>query len=138
MRARGNRDLRGTDENLATDDPGTRRKFSRFIDLLCAGVLFLTAIAGAMLVPRSYVGRIWIYGTDLAVLFASMLNLLRVQNAATRSARTFSIIANVAMSALFLALMASIGWSLTLANAQIPAVAAMFVAEAVFSLRKSS
>jgi hypothetical protein len=59
----------------------------------------------SMLIPKTYTGRIWIYGTNLALLFAAMLNLLRIQNASMRGVRAFCITANVAMSAFFVALM---------------------------------
>ena len=138
MRARGDRDLRRTGQSLAAQDTETPKKISRFFDLLCAGALFLLAIAASMLIPKTYAGRIWIYGTDLALLFAGMLNLIRIQNASMRGVRVFCIIANVAMLAFFFALMASIGLSRTLANAQIPAVTGLLLLETGFSLRKST
>ena len=136
MCARGNRDLRGTSKNVIPEDTGAPRKVTRFLDLLCAGAIFLLAIAASMLIPKTYTGRIWIYGTDLALLFAAMLNLLRIQNAAMRGVRAFSITANIAMSAFFIALMMSIGLSRTLSNAPIPGVAALLLVETGFSIRK--
>jgi len=109
----------------------------KFFDLLCAGSLFLLAIAASFLIPKTYTGRIWIYGTDLAVLFAAMLNLLRIQNgSAVRGLKAFCITSNVSMLAFFLALMASIGLSRTLANAQIPLVAGLLLLETGFSLKE--
>ena len=109
----------------------------KFFDLLCAGSLFLLAIAASFLIPKTYTGRIWIYGTDLALLYAAMLNLLRIQNGATvRGLKTFCIISNISMLAFFLALMASIGLSRTLANAQIPLVAGLLLLETGFSLKE--
>jgi hypothetical protein len=140
VRARGDRDLRGTDKNLTTDEPALRRqwKVTRFFDLLCAGTLFLLAVAASMLIPRTYTGRIWIFGTDLALLFAAMLNLIRIQNASTLGVKMFCITANVAMLAFFVALMVSIGLSRTLANAQVPAVTGLLLLETGFSLRRNS
>lgn len=137
MRARGDRDLRGTAQSPALDDRPAPRRLIRFLDLLCAGGLFLLAIAASMLIPKTYTGRIWIYGTNLALLFAAMLNLLRIQHA-SGIARVFCMIANVAMLAFFVAVMASIGLSETLANAQIPAVAALLLLETAFSLRRTA
>jgi uncharacterized protein len=109
----------------------------KFFDLLCAGSLFLLAIAASFLIPKTYTGRIWIYGTDLALLYAAMLNLLCIQNGATvRGLKAFCIISNVSMLAFFLALMASIGLSRTLANAQIPLVAGLLLLETGFSLKE--
>ena len=138
MRARGDRDLRGERKGLATESAEGQRKVTRFFDLLCAGALFLLAVAASMLIPKTYTGRIWIYGTDLALLFAAMLNLQRIQNAMMRGVKMFSITANFAMSAFFVALMASIGLSQTLSNAQIPAVAVLMLVETAFSIRKSA
>lgn len=138
MRARGDSHLRATGRNIIADNVATPRRASRFFDLLCAGALFLLAVAASMLIPKTYTGRIWIYGTDLALLFASMLNLLRIQNGpAMRGVRAFCIIANVALSAFLVALMVSIGISRTLANAQIPAVTGLLFLETAFSLRKA-
>jgi hypothetical protein len=108
------------------------------LDLLCAGALFLLAVAASMLIPKTYTGRIWIYGTNLALLFVAMLNLLRIQNGyAVRGLKLFCITSNVAMLAFFLALMASLGLAPTLANAQIPLVAGLLLLETGFSLRKN-
>jgi len=109
----------------------------KFFDLLCAGSLFLLAIAASFLIPKTYTGRIWIYGTDLALLFAAMLNLLRIQNgAAVRGLKLFCITSNVSMLAFFVALMVSIGLSRTLSNAQIPLVAGLLLLETGFSLKE--
>ena len=89
-----------------------------------------------MLIPKTYADRVWIYGSDLALQFAAMLNLLRIQNASLLGLRAFSITANFAMSAFFIALMVSIGLSQSLSNAHIPAVAALLLVETAFSVRK--
>lgn len=136
MRSSGDRDLRGKNKEVVLEDTKGRRKVSRFFDLLCAGALFVLAIAAAMLIPKTYTDRVWIYGSDLALLFAAMLNLLRIQNASLLGVRAFCITANFAMSAFFIALMISIGLSQTLSNAQIPAVAALLLLETAFSVRK--
>jgi hypothetical protein len=138
MRARGDRDLRGTDKTVIAENTGSPKKITRFFDLLCAGALFLLAVAASMLIPKTYTGRIWIYGTDLALLFAAMLNLLRIQNASMRGVRMFCITANVAMVAFFVSLMVSIGLSHTLANAQIPVVTGLLLLETGFSLKKAA
>jgi uncharacterized protein len=109
----------------------------KFLDLLCAGSLFLLAIAASFLIPKTYTGRIWIYGTDLAVLYSAMLNLLRIQNgSAMRGLKLFCITSNVSMVALFVALMVSIGLSRTLSNAQIPLVAGLLLLETGLSLKE--
>ncbi len=56
----------------------------KLLDQLCAGIIFILAIVDCLLVPRTYTGRIWIFGTGLALLFTAMLNLLRIRNG-TRS-----------------------------------------------------
>ena len=98
---------------------------------------FLLAIAASFLIPKTYTGRIWIYGTDLALLFAAMLNLLRIQNGATvRGLKMFCITSNVALLAFFVSLMVSIGISRTLSNAPIPLVAGLLLVETGFSLKE--
>ena len=137
-RVRAERDLGGTGTSSATESASFPRKLTRFIDLLCAGTIFLLAVAASMLIPKTYSGSIWIFGTDLALLFTAMLNLLRIQNASVPGVKLFSITANFAMSAFFLALMFSIGLSQTISNAQIPAVTGLLLVEAAFSTRKSA
>jgi hypothetical protein len=111
----------------------------KFVDRLCAGVLFVLAIVDCMLVPRTYTGRIWIFGTGLALLFTAMLNLLRIRNGrGVKGLRLFCITANVTMFVFAVALMASIGKSRTLQHPQIPLVGSLLLAEAAFSLRKNS
>jgi hypothetical protein len=134
---RGDRDLRGKTEDLTTDDTRGPSRIAQLLDLLCAGALFVLAVAGSMLIPKTYAGRIWIYGTDLAVLFAAMLNLVRIQNAAMRGVKIFSITANFALSALLVSLMVSMGPSRILSNAEIPGVTALLLIETAFSVRRS-
>jgi len=134
---RGDRDLRGKTGDLAGDDTQSPSRIAQLLDLLCAGVLFLLAVAGSMLIPKTYAGRIWIYGTDLALLFAAMLNLLRIQNASMRGVKIFSITANFALSALLVALMVSMGPSRILSNAEIPGVTGLLLIETAFSVRRS-
>jgi len=110
----------------------------RFLDLVCAGAIFLLAIWASMFIPKPYTARIWIFGSDLALLFAAMLNLLRIQNDSMRGVRAFSITANFAMTAFFVVLMVSIGFSRTLTYAPIPGVAILFVMETAFSVRKKA
>ena len=70
----------------------------KLFDLLCAGKLFLLAVAASLFIPTAYAGRIWIYGTDLALLFAAMLNLLRLQNGyVMRGLKMFCVTSNIAM-----------------------------------------
>lgn len=137
MCARGDRDLRGKTKDLAAENAASPSRLAQFFDLLCAGALFLLAIAGSMLIPKSYTGRVWMYGTDLALLFAAMLNLLRIQNASMRGVKIFSITANFALSALFISLMVSIGLSRTISNAEVPGVTALLLVETAFSVRRS-
>lgn len=138
MRARGDRDLRGADKNLTAEPRGLLRQLVRFLDLVCAGAIFLLAIAASMFIPKTYTARIWIFGTDLALLFASMLNLLRIQNESMRGVRAFCITANFAMTAFFVALMVSMGLSRMVMYAPIPGVAILLVLETAFSVRKNA
>jgi hypothetical protein len=106
---------------------------------LCAGALFLLAIVECWLVPRDYTGRIWIFGTGLAVLFTAMLNLLRIRNGySVRGLRMFCIGANVVMTVFVAALMASIGGAKTLANPQVVMMSGLLALETGFSLRKNA
>lgn len=109
----------------------------RLIDRLCAGILFVLAIVDCMLVPRTYTGRIWIFGTGLALLFAAMLNVLRIRNhSAVKGLKLFCVSANITMLVFVIALIASIGKSRTFANPQVPLVGGLLLVETVFSLGK--
>jgi hypothetical protein len=110
----------------------------KLFDQFCAIALSLLAIVDCLLVPRTYTGRIWIFGTGLALLFTAMLNLLRIRNQrGVRGLRLFCITANVTMLTFVTALMASIGKARTLQHAQIPLVGALLLFETAFSLRKN-
>jgi hypothetical protein len=107
-------------------------------DRLCAGAIFVLAIMDCLLVPRTYTGRIWIFGTGLALLFTAMLNVLRLRNEnAVRGLRMSCITANVSTFVFAIALMASLGKSRTLQHPQIPLVGALLLAETAFSLGKN-
>ena len=68
----------------------------KLFDRLCAGVLFILAIVDGLLVPKNYTGRIWIFGTCLALLFTAMLNGLRIRNGpGVKGLKLFCITANV-------------------------------------------
>ena len=111
----------------------------RLFDKLCAGALFILAIVYCLLVPRTYTGRIWIFGTGLALFFTAMLNLLRLRNGdGVQGLRLFCIAANLTMFVFVIALMASIGKSPTLQHPQVPLVAALLTAETTFSFRKKA
>ena len=88
--------------------------------------------------PRTYTGRIWIFGTGLALLFTAMLNLLRIRNGCVvKGLKLFCVTANVTMLVFAIALMASIGKSRTLQHPQIPLVGALLLVETVFSFGKN-
>jgi hypothetical protein len=108
-----------------------------YVDRLCAGVLFVLAIMDCLLVPRTYTGRIWIFGTGLALLFTAMLNVLRLRNDGfVKGLRLFCISANLTMLVFVIALMASIGKARTLQYPQVPLVGGLLLAETAFSLSK--
>jgi hypothetical protein len=110
----------------------------RLVDRACAGTLFLLAVLECWLVPRTYTGPLWIFGTGLALLFTAMLNLLRIRNGySVRGLRLFCMGANLMMLALVVALIASIGWQRTMANPQVPLIAGLLVAETAFALGKN-
>jgi hypothetical protein len=109
-----------------------------FFDRLCAAMLFILAIVDCLLVPRTYTGRIWIFGTGLALLFTAMLNVLRIRNRGVRGLKLSCITANVTMLVFVIALMASIGKSRTLQHPQTTLVGALLLAETAFSLRRNS
>jgi hypothetical protein len=110
----------------------------KLFDRLCAGILFILAIVDCLLVPKNYTGRIWIFGTCLALLFTAMLNGLRIRNGLeVKGLKLFCIAANVTMLVLVISLVASIGKARTLQHPQIPLIGALLLAETAFSLRKS-
>jgi len=107
----------------------------KLFDCLGAGTLFILSIVDCLLVPKTYTGRIWIFGTGLALLFTAMLNVLRIRNGSgVKGLKLFCITANVTMLVFTIALMASIGKSRTLQHPQIPLVAALLLAETALSL----
>jgi hypothetical protein len=86
-------------------------------------------------VPRTYTGRIWIFGTGLALLFASMLNLLRIRNRrGVQGLKLFCITANATMLVYTIGLVASIGRARTLHHPQILLVGTLLLAETALSL----
>jgi hypothetical protein len=110
----------------------------RLLDRTCAGFLFFLSIVDCLLVPRTYTGRIWIFGTGLALLFTAMLNVLRLRNGhGVRGLRLFCVTANVTMFVFAIALVASIGKARTLQHLQVPLVGALLLAETAFSLGKN-
>jgi len=111
----------------------------RLLDRACAGTLFVLAIVECLLVPKTYTGRIWLLGTDLALLFTAMLNVLRIRNGyGMQGLRMFCIAANLTMLVFAAALMMSIGQARTLANPQIVLVAGLLAVETAFSLGKNA
>jgi hypothetical protein len=108
-------------------------------DWICAGTLFVAAIGDSLLVPRNYTGRIWIFGTGLALLFTAMLNILRLRNdSPVKGLKLFCITANVTMLFFVVGLIASIGKSRTLANPQVVLVGGLLLVETIFSLKKKA
>jgi hypothetical protein len=111
----------------------------KLFDQLCAGSLFVVSIVDCLLVPRTYTGRIWIFGTGLALLFTAMLNVLRLRNGrGVRGLRLCCITANITMLVFTIGLMASIGRLATLRNPQLLLVAGVLMVESVFSLAKNT
>lgn len=106
----------------------------KLFDRTCAGALFLLALVECWLVPRDYTGRIWIFGTGLALLFASIFNFLRIRNASVRDLRLASITANILMTVFALVLMWSIGRERTLANPQVLLISVLLALETIFSM----
>jgi hypothetical protein len=110
----------------------------KLLDRLCAGTLFLLAIVECLLVPKTYTGRIWIFGTYLALLFTAMLNVLRIRSTyAVHGLRMFCVASNVTMLVFFAALMTSIGKETTMRNPQLLLVTGLLLFETVFSLGKN-
>jgi hypothetical protein len=110
----------------------------KLLDHLCVAILFLLSILDSLLVPKTYTGRIWIFGTMLALLFTCLLNVLRIRNGReVRGLNQSCITANVTMLGFATALIASIGKARTLQHPQVPIITALLLAETVFSLGKS-
>jgi len=109
------------------------------LDRACAGTLFLLAIVECLLVPKTYAGRIWLLGTDLALLFVAMLNVLRIRNGyRMQGLRMFCITGNLTMMVFAAALMTSIGRTRTMANPQTVLVAGLLAVETAFSLGRNT
>jgi hypothetical protein len=111
----------------------------KLFDRFCAAALFVLAVLDCLLVPRTYTGRIWIFGTCLALLFTAMLNWVRIRNTGdVPGVRLSCITANVTMLVLAASLMASIGRARTLAHPQVSLAGILLLSETVFSLRKTA
>lgn len=111
----------------------------KMIDRLCSAALFMLAVVDCLLVPKTYTGRIWIFGTSLALLFTAMFNWLRIRSGmSVQSLRLFCITANITMTVLAFSLIASIGKARAIANPQVPVIGILLLAETAFSLRKTS
>jgi hypothetical protein len=111
----------------------------RRVDRISAGLLFLLAIAHGFTAGRAVNGRLWYFSAGLALLFASMLNLLRIRNGySVHSLKLFCIAANVIMTAFMISLIASIGVPRTLQNPMIPALLILLMIETSFSLAKNT
>jgi len=88
---------------------------------------------------RTYTGRIWIFGTGLALLFTAMLNVLRIRNGwGVRGLKLFCITANATLLVFVIAVMASIGKSRTIEHPQTALVGALLLAETAFFVEKES
>ncbi len=109
----------------------------KIFDRLCAVAIFVIAIIDCLLVPKTYTGRIWIFGTGLALLFTAMFNWLRIHARDVRNVRLFCLTANVTMTVLAASLIASIGRARALANPQVLFIGFLLLAETIFSLRKN-
>jgi len=110
----------------------------KFLDCLSAGILLVMSIVDCLLVPRAYTGRIWIFGTGLALLFTAMLNVLRIRNGrGVKGLKLSCITASVTMLTFVIALMASIGKARTLQHWHIPVAGALLLIETAFSLGKT-
>lgn len=111
----------------------------KILDRLFALAIFIFAIVDSLLVPKNYTGRLWIFGTCLALLFVAMLNWLRIRNpGGVHSLKAFCVTANVTMLALAICLIASIGLPRTFANPQVPLIAFLLLVETLFSLGKTA
>ncbi len=110
----------------------------KLFDRLCAGILFILAIVECLMVPKTYTGRIWIFGTYLALLFTALLNLLRIRYGYKMPGlKMFCITAGIAMLVFFGGLIASIGWAVAAKNPLLLVVAGLVVVATVFSLGKN-
>jgi uncharacterized membrane protein len=106
------------------------------LDRLCALTLFVLAIVYCLLAPKTYTGRIWIFGTCLALMFTAMFNWLRIRSRSNiPSLGIFCIASNLTMLALVFSLIASIGRGRTLANPEVPSIGVLLLVETAFSLR---
>jgi hypothetical protein len=111
----------------------------KHVDRIAAGALFLLAIAECWLVPRDYTGRIWVFGTGLALLFTAMLNLLRIRNGyAVRGLRLFCVSASIVTTVFVGSLMASIGQARVWANPQLILLFGLLVVQTGFSFGKNA
>jgi hypothetical protein len=111
----------------------------KILDRLCAGTLFVLAVVECLLVPKAHPGGFWILGTDLALLFAAMLNVLRIRNGyVMQGLKMFCVTANVTTLVFALTVMVTVGRVNTLRNPQLLLVAGLLLVETVFSLGKNA
>src|SRR5262249_40095152 len=108
-------------------------------DRVCAGAIFLLAMAHCLTAGSAVNARLWYFSAGLAVLFTAMLNLLRIRNGYTvQGLRMFSIGANVMLTVFTISLIASIGWARTLQSPAILVLLALLTIETGFSLGKNT
>jgi len=105
------------------------------LDQVCAWVLFWSGVVHCALTPR-LPGRLWFFGTGLALMLAAMINLLRIRNGySVPWLRQFCLSAN----AMTLVLAVSLFWSLlprAARNPQVLFVLPVVIGELIFSLRR--
>jgi hypothetical protein len=106
----------------------------RILDWIFAIIVCAMGVVHTVFAPLGHaltVGTLWSLGTGLALIFAAMLNVLRLRGAGTPLVRTFAAIANACL----LALACLLVWKLHFARNPHAIVLAMVLAgEFLFSL----
>jgi hypothetical protein len=110
----------------------------KLLDRICAGAIFVLAIAHCLTASAATNARLWYFSAGLAIMFAAMLNLLRIRNGyGVRSLKPFCTAANVMLAVFMISLIASIGLTRTFQNPAIPALLILLTVETGFSLGKN-
>lgn len=107
----------------------------RILDWICAVIVTALGVVHCAFTPIAYrsftLSAVWFFGTGLALIFAGMLNVLRLKGPSSPLLHTFSIIANASL--LVVALLFAVKAGLT-RNPQGIVLLVALSAEFLFSL----
>jgi hypothetical protein len=108
------------------------------LDATCAWLLFALGVVHVTMTPAAVRGRLWFFGTGLTLIFAAMINLLRIKNGySVRWLKPFCVGAN--LMTLTLAVFAARALWVSLARyPQVFLIVAVVAMELLFSIQQQN